>query len=310
MLNNKSPWKTLLLCLIFALPIAVANAQTGWWANASEPRLFQYSGSLTTPDLIQIEIEHGTGRRILHGHEALVFLLNRHYVAYNPQGQLYFTNKYLAWERSHNEDTPGFGQIFNDIVQGTWKFGRRAAPPGYPTGFLTNLKFTAEPGKYGYILKGADINESFWNLSNDGVLVIRDINGHPTTILRRSPPTNPNYWEGPFTNPPGRNFPPGITHYIEREQPSLANTTFPPLRGQGWKFNSPSIDGLPLDWCHTWASNCGQGAATAFCQSKGYRSAIDFKGPNLAPNRTKIIGSGQICEGNFCGTFDYIICGR
>jgi len=298
MLRKTSTWKHLLFCLLFLLPIAVTHAQTGWWANPTEPRLYQYSGSLTTPDLIQVEIEDESGKKILHGREALIFLLNRHYVAYNPTGQLYFTDKFMAWARSRNESTPGFGKLFNSIVAGGWSFG----PVGSYYGPIT---FTSEPGQYGYKLDYPHKNESFWNVTNNGELLIRGFDGKITSrLIQRSE----NYWEGPFLDPYDEFRGHNITHYIKREA-SLFNTIFP--RDQHKRFNFPSIDGIPLDWCHTWATDCGHIAAVAFCQKNGYADVVDV-GPKAKPPQgvTKLISNGQICRGAFCDTFEYITCGK
>jgi len=74
------------------------------------------------------------------------------------------------------------------------------------------------------------------------------------------------------------------------------------------RFDYPTWQGYRLDWCREYASNCGQGAADAFCKKMGYSRAVSFKGPDMAPNKTKCVGSGQTCEGDLCGGFYYIDC--
>jgi hypothetical protein len=76
------------------------------------------------------------------------------------------------------------------------------------------------------------------------------------------------------------------------------------------RFSAPTLDGIRLDACLTWNTDCGQPAADAFCRSKGYSHAASYEAPDMAPNKTKIIGSGQLCEGDFCGSFVYIDCAR
>lgn len=74
------------------------------------------------------------------------------------------------------------------------------------------------------------------------------------------------------------------------------------------KINNPNVGGTPLDWCRKWGdTTCGQPAADAYCQSKGYQFALGFKmGWNLPPTRL-IHGGRKICTGH-CDRITTIWC--
>lgn len=80
--------------------------------------------------------------------------------------------------------------------------------------------------------------------------------------------------------------------------------------GSAARFDFPRIDGYRLDWCREWAANCGQPAANAYCRKFGFnrasRFAIDHDIGSHSP--TKVISSGQICNGGFCDGFRFIEC--
>jgi hypothetical protein len=76
-------------------------------------------------------------------------------------------------------------------------------------------------------------------------------------------------------------------------------------------FTNPMHAGHRLDWCHTWATDCGEPAATAWCRSKGYAAAMNWTQDVNVDERgfvTKIIGDGQLCTGPFCDSFTSITC--
>ncbi len=75
-------------------------------------------------------------------------------------------------------------------------------------------------------------------------------------------------------------------------------------------FNQPSINGYRLDWCREWGTDCGQGAANAFCHYKGYTNAGYWRiDPNIgAHSPTQVIDTGQICNQSFCDSFEVIRC--
>jgi len=76
------------------------------------------------------------------------------------------------------------------------------------------------------------------------------------------------------------------------------------------RFRSPMYKGYRLDWCLSWAQDCGKGAADAWCQFKGYQVARQFQIAEdiggSAP--TKIISTGQMCTKDSCDGFKWIEC--
>ena len=76
-------------------------------------------------------------------------------------------------------------------------------------------------------------------------------------------------------------------------------------------FPRPRIDGMRLDWCLTWARDCGRPAANAFCERRGFEAAMDFSNePNVGVREPTRLITGQICNGDFCNGFGFIACTR
>ncbi|HMQ58002.1 MAG TPA: hypothetical protein PKE65_05595 [Rhizobiaceae bacterium] len=75
-----------------------------------------------------------------------------------------------------------------------------------------------------------------------------------------------------------------------------------------WK---PKWGGDRLDWCVNWAQGCGKAAADKFCQTKGFSTAKAFvMDPNIGnAHRTRLIGTGAVCDQGFCDGFRKITCG-
>lgn len=75
-------------------------------------------------------------------------------------------------------------------------------------------------------------------------------------------------------------------------------------------YMKPKVNGKRLDLCINWGVDCGAPAATAFCQSQGWTTATDYVVANDigATSPTRLIGTGAICDQNFCDGFKSITC--
>jgi hypothetical protein len=72
-------------------------------------------------------------------------------------------------------------------------------------------------------------------------------------------------------------------------------------------YNKPKAGGRRLDWCLTWATDCGKAAADFFCEKKGHDEAKAFK---IAEDigKTRILKTGQKCSEPGCDGFKFITC--
>ena len=75
-------------------------------------------------------------------------------------------------------------------------------------------------------------------------------------------------------------------------------------------FQLPRIGRYRLDWCRRWATDCGRGAADAFCQKQGFSKARSWDiDPDIGQRSpTYLIETGQICDQPACDGFKYIEC--
>lgn len=73
-------------------------------------------------------------------------------------------------------------------------------------------------------------------------------------------------------------------------------------------FRKPRVGKTRLDVCLKLNTNCGKPAADRFCESMGYRYALNCKVDNVASPPTFIIGTGKICNQSFCKGFEMIEC--
>ena len=72
-------------------------------------------------------------------------------------------------------------------------------------------------------------------------------------------------------------------------------------------FENPTLQGMRIDRCLTWATNCDEPAASVFCRYQGYSRAVDWQWEYASP--TLVQGDGQICDvANACGAFTQISC--
>ena len=76
-------------------------------------------------------------------------------------------------------------------------------------------------------------------------------------------------------------------------------------------FNRPRIpQGIRVDWCRFVGTDCGEGAANAFCGMYGFQRALSFEIENDigASSPTYVIGSNKLCTGQTCDGFRFIVC--
>ena len=75
-------------------------------------------------------------------------------------------------------------------------------------------------------------------------------------------------------------------------------------------FVNPKIGSNRLDFCLNWGSGCGEPAATAWCQSKGFDKSIDSEMAadigDASP--TRLIATGAVCDQPYCDGFTFITC--
>jgi hypothetical protein len=73
------------------------------------------------------------------------------------------------------------------------------------------------------------------------------------------------------------------------------------------KYNKPMAGSRRLDWCLTWATDCGQPAADFYCKSKGHEKAISFK---IASDigKTRILKTNEKCTQPECDGFKSVTC--
>lgn len=77
-------------------------------------------------------------------------------------------------------------------------------------------------------------------------------------------------------------------------------------------FLTPTYNGMRLDACFEWAKRCGEEPATAWCRTQGFTRATEYQIENVGERgiSTKLIGTQQVCSGNFCDSFVQITCQR
>ena len=77
------------------------------------------------------------------------------------------------------------------------------------------------------------------------------------------------------------------------------------------EYFKPKLKGYRVNYCETKGSGCGQDAADAFCDAKGYDSAADYEQSALIPpgaKKSRFIGNGKLCLGSGCYAFNSITC--
>lgn len=85
---------------------------------------------------------------------------------------------------------------------------------------------------------------------------------------------------------------------------------------EGPRFESPVVHGigLPLDWCLRYGEQCGEDAASYFCQRRGYGTVASFAMETWrVPPATYLPAVGEMCItgvtiGGGCNSFSFIEC--
>jgi PAN domain len=69
----------------------------------------------------------------------------------------------------------------------------------------------------------------------------------------------------------------------------------------------PMINNVRVDWCVTFATDCGQNGANQFCQTQGYARAAQWTWEYA--DQTYVIGSNQLCQvAGSCGALRDVTC--
>lgn len=67
-------------------------------------------------------------------------------------------------------------------------------------------------------------------------------------------------------------------------------------------------NGIAVDWCLTWASNCGWPAAHNYCRWRGYSQAAGYT--VVRTGYTYVAGANQVCRAPYCTAFSSVTCQR
>lgn len=78
------------------------------------------------------------------------------------------------------------------------------------------------------------------------------------------------------------------------------------------EFIQPQIDGMRLDWCLTFGSDCGEPVAYKWCISNGYSKPIFWeKAKSIGEHTpTTMLNSRDTCYNKSCDGFSTIVCYR
>ena len=71
-------------------------------------------------------------------------------------------------------------------------------------------------------------------------------------------------------------------------------------------FSPVQVGGVTVDYCLSFAVDCGQPVADQFCQNNGFKKATSFEWTYMHPTRT--LRSGESCDADYCGGFTSITC--
>jgi hypothetical protein len=71
-------------------------------------------------------------------------------------------------------------------------------------------------------------------------------------------------------------------------------------------FNNPMVNGVIVDHCVNWGTNCGLVGASNYCRRMGMSRAVSFN--TFSPGRTWVMGDNKLCQGSYCRGFSQIVC--
>jgi hypothetical protein len=80
----------------------------------------------------------------------------------------------------------------------------------------------------------------------------------------------------------------------------------PPPPAPRARFDLPQHHGRPVDWCSQWGQDCGWGGANYFCQTQGYRRAIDWSVHKTGIS--VVLSESTRCRGPGCTAFRHVVC--
>ena len=98
-----------------------------------------------------------------------------------------------------------------------------------------------------------------------------------------------------------------IAEANQEAQTIEAATTWPPGAATTTKTFSPVQNGgMTVDYCLSFAADCGQPVADEFCRRQGFKGAQAFEWKYMRPTRT--LGSGELCDADYCGGITSVTC--
>ena len=93
-----------------------------------------------------------------------------------------------------------------------------------------------------------------------------------------------------------------------QEAPRTATAVQPLERPEAKSYYDPQVGDRGLDYCREAGRHCGLPAAHAFCQSKGYKEAIDFTVHKGNRQKTRTIYGGKTCDASVCDRITKVTC--
>lgn len=118
-------------------------------------------------------------------------------------------------------------------------------------------------------------------------------------------------FDGPYNLPIGKT----LTFRTEKsceEPPKCFSFKSITCTGAATRYYFPRLDGQLLDWCATFEQECGQPAADAFCNSKGFTHSTGWG--SYPASFTLTIKGKAVCDArvhaNGCLAFDFLDCVR